>query len=421
MTTVSAELDPRPTVAAGAGLPLAAAALAAAASTSAILGLPAVMPQLIEAFGISYARAGLIVTVLWVPHALSQAAGGWWGHTAGVGRLLRWSLAGLAGLLALSLVAPSYPVLVGLRIATGGATGAVFVLAVLFAAEQADPAAQRGPQALVGAAAYVGCAVAYAAIALIQGVAGWRAGYLPTLVFVLCALVLFPAAPPPRAGREAAHARLPLRSAWPLVWRGRVAVLAMAHLCSFGIFVVVASWLTAYFVRRGDLGAAGNLYVGAAVLAAGALGRFAGGALLGRVGDRALVMEALACSGAALAALAFSPSFPVAVALAGLVLAICSVTYGSVVALALGGRPPAEAGAAVAWMLLLSNLCGAGLPAVVGWLVDATGSFGPGFALLAGLTGVAVAALPLHPQPAPDGAPAAGVRRAVAEVAPTIR
>lgn len=393
----------------GRGRPMAAAALAAAGVTSAILGLPAVMPDVMEAFRISHAQGGLIVTVLWIGHAVSQALAGWAARAIGVRRLLCWTLAGLGVVLILSLLAPTYPVLVGLRALTGLGIGAGFVLAILYAAEHAGPAAQRRSQALVGASSYVGCAVAYLVIARTQGLAGWRAGNLPSLAFIAGSLALLVSVQPARPDRVDSGARLPLREAWAVVWAGRIPVLAMAHLASFGVFVVVASWLTTYFLLGSGLDRAGTLYVGAGVLTAGAVGRFAGGALLGRVQDRALVMETLACSAVALAGLALSPPFPVALALACAVLACSSVVYGSIVTLALGRRPPAEAGVAVACMLFLASLAGAGLPTAVGGLVDGTGSFAPGFALLAGITLATVAVLPFYPQTGqvPDQPPTA--------------
>jgi len=404
MASIGSDSGPR-----AQGWPTAAAALAAAGATSAILGLPAVMPDVMEAFRISHAQGGLMVTSPWIGHAVSQALAAWAAGAMGVRRLLRWTLAGLGALLILSLLAPSYPVLVGLRTVTGFGVGAAFVLAVLYAAEHADAVTLRSRQGLVGAAAYAGCAVSYAAIAGIQGSAGWRVGYVPSLAFIVGSLALLASPRSDRLGRAQTRARLPIRQTWSVVWSGRIPVLAMAHLSSFGVFVVVASWLTTYFLQWSGLGRAESLYVSAGVLTAGAIGRFVGGALLGRVPDRALIMEALACSAAALAGLALSPPFPLALTLACVVLACSSLLYGSIVTLALGRRPPAEAGVSVAWMLFLGSLGGAGLPTAVGWLVDGTGSFAPGFALLAGITFATVTLLPFYPQtaPVPDQVPTA--------------
>ncbi len=114
-------------------------------------------------------------------------------------------------------------------------------------------------------------------------------------------------------------------------------------------------------------------------------------------------MGALALSGAALAGLALSPPFPAAPALAFVVLGCCSMTYGSIVAMALGRRPPGEAGVAVSAVSFLAGLGGSTLPAVMGWLVDRTGSFGPGFALLATLSFLAILCLAVLP-PTPHAA-----------------
>jgi len=156
-----------------AGLPMAAAALTAAASTSTILGLPAVIPLIVEAFRVSHAEAGFMVTALWVPHAVSQLVGGWAATAGSPRRLLCWALAALAMALGLTLLVPTYGALVGARALAGLATGASFTLCIVYAAAHAAPARQRATQAFVGAMSYVGCSVVYAAIALTEGRAGW--------------------------------------------------------------------------------------------------------------------------------------------------------------------------------------------------------------------------------------------------------
>ncbi len=373
------------------------ASLAAASASNTILGLPAVMPFLLEAFHLSHGQGGFIVTALWVTHAITQAITGWAAEAIGVQRLLRWVLAGLGLVVSATLLAPSYSVLIGLRALTGLGTGASFVLAILYAAARSDPAFHRRNQSFVGAMSYVCTSLAFASIPLVLGIAGWRAGYAPALACILGALALATLGPPLPHPTGMATARLSLRASVRVVWRGRIPVLALAHLCSFGVFVVVASWLTAYFVRATGLSPTGSLYVSAVVLASGALGRFAGGAVLGRVPDRLLVMGALCASGSALAGLAVSPPFPVAPILAFCVLGCCSLTYGSIFALALGRRPPGEAGVAVSAVSFLAGLGGSALPTLMGWLVDRTGTFAPGFALLATLTFLAIVLLALVP------------------------
>lgn len=378
-------------------LPIVAAAMAAASANTTILGLPAVMPFLLEAFRISHGEGGLLVTVLWIPHAVSQAFAGWAAEALGVQRLLRWTLAWLAAVVVASLMASSYTSLIVLRMLTGVGTGASFLLGTLYAAAHSDPTAHRRNQALVGTFGYLSSTVAYVTIPPFLGLAGWRAGYLPSLACILGALVFALGSPAVPERPAAGRARLPVGDAIRLVWFGRIPVLALAHMCSFGFFVVVGSWLTAYFVRQSGLSPTASLFVSAGVLAAGALGRFAGGTVLGRVRDRQLVMGALALSGTALAGLAFSPPFPMAPILAFVVLGCCSMTYGSIFAMALGRRPAAEAGVAIAGVSFLAGLGGSALPTVMGWLVDVTGSFGPGFALLAGLSFLAILFLALLP------------------------
>jgi NNP family nitrate/nitrite transporter-like MFS transporter len=361
------------------------------------------MPYLLEGFRLSHGQGGLLVTALWIPHAITQAITGWAAEAVGVQRLLRWVLAGLALFVAASLLAPDYTTLLVLRAFTGMGTGASFVLAILYAAAHSDPRFHRRDQALVGTMSYLLTSVAFAIIPLALGFAGWRGGYLPALACILGALTLASLGPRSPQRPRGASVRLPMRAAVRVVWRGRIPVLALAHLCSFGVFVVVASWLTAYLVRATGLSPKGSLYVSAIVLAAGAMGRFAGGAALGRVPDRLLVMGALAGSATALSGLALSPAFPVAPVLAFCVLGCCSLTYGSIFAMALGRRPPGEAGVAVSAVSFMAGLAGSALPTLMGWLVDRTGTFAAGFALLAALSFLAILCLALVP-PTPHAA-----------------
>lgn len=213
MTEPIPQTAPRPARGARRRLFIAGAALAAASANATILGLPAVMPVLLDTFGISHGRGGLIVTALWIPHAITQALTGWAAGTIGVQRFLRWTLAGLACLVGLSLLAPTYGVLIGLRMLTGVCTGSSFVLAILYAASHSHPAAHRRDQALVGSLSHGSGALSYAIIPLFLGAAGWRAGYIPALCFILGALVLALVAPPGPARPHSAAVRLPPTSA----------------------------------------------------------------------------------------------------------------------------------------------------------------------------------------------------------------
>jgi len=379
------------------GLPIAAAGIAAAAANTTMLGLPAVLPYLMEGFHLTHGQGGLLISALWIPHAVAQAFSGWGAAALGVQRLLRWTLLGMAAVVAASLAAPSYRALLGLRMLVGVGTGAVFLLGTLYAAAHSDPALHRRHQAVVGSIGYLSSTAAYVIIPWGLAAAGWRAGYFPALLCTLAALVLACLGPGVPARPEPERAALALRVAVGVVWRGRIPVLALAHLCSFGFFMVVGSWLTAYFVEQHGLDPVASLLVSAGVLAAGAVGRFAGGAALGRIADRRLVMTALAVSGVGLGLLALSPPFPLTPVLAFAVLLCCTMTYGSIFAMAFGRRPPNEAGVAIAGVSLVAGVGAAILPALMGWMVDATGSFGPGFALLAGLSGLTTILLGILP------------------------
>jgi len=66
-------------------------------------------------------------------------------------------------------------------------------------------------------------------------------------------------------------------------------------------------------------------------------------------------------------------------------------------------RPPGEAGVAVSAVSFMAGLGGSTLPTLMGWLVDRTGTFAAGFALLAALSLLAILCLAVFP-PTPHAA-----------------
>ena len=169
-------------------------------------------------------------------------------------------------------------------------------------------------------------------------------------------------------------------------------LLALCHMCGFGMAIVVSTWVTLYLEDAFGLsiGAAG--LIGSITLVLGIVSRASGGAVLeAGLEPMRLVRVGLILAVAGLTLIAVAPSLPVAVA--GLIITGLGVgfPYAAVFNGAAASVPAsaASAQAMVGWGGLLTAIFG---PPLVGTLLDATGSFSAGFLVLAAIV-VAVLAL----------------------------
>ena len=349
-----------------------------------------------DEFRLTAAAQGTIATWFFAGAAVSMLVGGLLADRVGPKPAVTagFLVAALANVASGAFV-PSFEALLVWRFVGGVGGGLAFAAG---AAYTRSVFARRGAhlaQGLYGASFLLGSGSTLVFIPMLVGGDGdWRRAYLVSGIAVLLVWAAWAAlAPRGRAGD--AGARLSLGAA---VLSRNTWLLGLAHMCGFGLAMVVGTWVTAWLVERFGLGLAIAGALGSIVLVTGIFARSAGGAVLERgVGAIRLVQASLALAAAGLAVMALAPWLPAAIG--GLL--VTGIGVGLPYAAVFNGaaasvpRAPASAQALVGWCGTIAAVVG---PPVVGGLLDATGGFAGGYLALALFTSAVLAAtLALRP------------------------
>ena len=340
-------------------------------------------------FGASSAEVGTIATAFFLGGASTILFGGIVADRIGT------KLAVTAGFvlvvvsnLGIGLASPTFPALLAWRVLGGLGGGFSFAAGASYTRSIFDDRGRHLAQGLYGAAFLLGSSVTLVYIPVLAGPEGdWRRAFAISAVAVAIVWVawtwLAPREPPSgiRGGMGAAFVRA--------VTERNTVLLALCHMCGFGMAMVIGTWVTLYLVNSFGLAVTLAASLGSVGLVLGIVGRISGGAIL-EVGVRpvlliraSLAAAAIGLAGMALATLLAPPAGPVAAMIAVIVTGLgVGLPYAAVFNGAAASVPEssASAQAIVGWGGLLIAIVG---PPVVGGLLDASGSFAAGFLVLA--------------------------------------
>ncbi|HET7677379.1 MAG TPA: MFS transporter [Candidatus Limnocylindrales bacterium] len=343
-------------------------------------------------FGLSAADAGALATAFFGGAAVVMLFGGLTADRLGPRRIvtLGFAVAALSNLL-LPLFSPSYPALLAWRFIGGMGGGFAFAAGAAYTRGVFEGRGRHFAQGLYGASFLLGSGAPLVFMPLLAGADGdWRRAYLVAgLGVVLAWLAWWRLAPPCLLGSTGTASLAPAFRA-PNSW-----LLALCHMCGFGMAMVLGTWVTTYLADDFalSLGTAGAL--GSLVLVTGIAGRSLGGAILERgVPPLRLIRIALALAAGGMAVLAVAPSLLVALAAVltagiGVGLPYAAVFNGAAASVP---ESPATAQAVVGWGGTMTAVVA---PPIVGALLDLTGDFAAGFAVLAAFVLVVLAATSL--------------------------
>jgi NNP family nitrate/nitrite transporter-like MFS transporter len=336
-------------------------------------------------FALSSADAGMIATAFFAGAATTMLAGGAISDRIGPrpAVTLGFLLVTVGGLGA-GLLAPSFPALLAWRILGGLGSGFGFAAGAAYTTSIFDDRGRHLAQGLYGAAYLLGSGITLAYIPVLAGSSGdWRLAFTLSALGVAAVWVAWALLAPSEArvpGVSRAWAALAtalrVRNTW---------LLALCHMCGFGMAIVVGTWVTLYLVDAFGLPVAVAGLTGSLTLVTGIVSRTSGGVILEHgMKPIRLIRAGLALAVAGLAMLALAPVLPVAIV--GLVVTGLGVgfPYAAVFngAAASVRTSPASAQAIVGWGGLLTAVVG---PPLVGTLLDATGSFAAGFLVFAAI------------------------------------
>ncbi len=336
-------------------------------------------------FALPSAAAGAIATAFFGGAALTMLAGGAIADRIGARPAVTLGFLLVAlGNLGTGLLAPSFTALLSWRLLGGLGSGFGFAAGASYTRSIFVDRGRHLAQGLYGASFLLGSGITLAYIPLLAGPDGdWRRAFTLSALAVAAVWVLWtllaprePRAPAATGAWSALAVALRERNTW---------LLALAHMCGFGMAIVISTWVTLYLADAFRLPMAAAGLIGSLTLVTGIGARTSGGVILeAGLGAVRLIQAGLALAVIGIATIALAPTLPIAIA--GLVVTGLGVgfPYAAVFNGAAASVPvsPASAQAIVGWGGLLTAVLGAPL---VGALLDATGNFAVGFLALAAI------------------------------------
>jgi DHA1 family inner membrane transport protein len=256
----------------------------------------------------------------------------------------------------------------------GFGTGASFVSAARYLA-QAMPASELAmAQGYYGGSVLLGSGFVIFAVPRVAQAWGWPVGFLSTAAVATGVLLLWVVAAPEPERRP--H---PASSLLALLGHRQLWLLGLVQMASFGLVIVVASWLTMLLRTRLDLTVPAAGAVGSIVLLLGILTRPLGGRLVGHIGVRPVLMTSMVLNAAGCFLLGMrDASFSRAIMAIVLLGTGCGLPYAALFNRA-AALFPGRAGAAMGLVNMLGIvmiLVGAPL---IGRIADWTGSYAASF------------------------------------------
>lgn len=344
---------------------------------------------LMREFGFNQALAGFLTTGIFATHALMQIPGGHIVDRLGAKRVLFCALVWvMLGNLAIAF-AGAYWQLLLCKIFTGIGTGVCFVGGARYVHAAATGPRLNLAQGLFGGSVQLGAGFVILAVPRLYLLAGWRATFLVSAGMALTAAMIWLAAAPNVTSGSAPPGRFGEMLLAPQLW-----LLGMAQMATFGLSLVVGSWVVVMLTRVLKVPATQAGLIGSLVLLLGIVSRPLGGVLRRHMGIRPLLITSLLMI--ALGCFAFvSASISLGIALAAVVLIGMGVglPYAAMFSRA-GALFPGRAGAAMGLVNMLGIFMILGGAPLVGHLADLSGTFRTSFVVLGGFSLFVCAAVP---------------------------
>ncbi|GAB4490139.1 MAG: MFS transporter [Thermodesulfovibrionales bacterium] len=250
--------------------------------------LPPLLPVLIAQYRLSYAAAGLIVTVFTITSSVSQPFIGYvidryrlaWTSSAGLIWVGLWmGLVGLAG---------SYPVLLGAA-ALAGLGPAMFHPHALASISRIRTGGKGRVMSFFLIGGNLGFALGPALAGLLTGAGGIRGITLIAIPGILMGFVLH------RAARDSGYDQTGHTEHFRLADFSPAVVLTIVVVLRSWVYFSVLSYLPSWLVHAGTSVLASNAHL-TMMLLAGVAGQFAGGSLSDHYGRKQVAMASLLCA-----------------------------------------------------------------------------------------------------------------------------
>ena len=341
-------------------------------------------------FGFNQASAGLLTTAIFLTHALMQVPGGRLADRLGPARVLAAALAWVwAGNLAIAF-AGAYWQLLFWKAFVGVGTGACFMAGARYTVSMFSGRDLHVAQGFFGGSVVLGSGFVIFAVPQLLGAFGWRGAFLASALVAVAVWIWWIAAAP-----RPEHKAHPAAGLGEMLGRGELWLLGVVQMASFGLVIVVGTWITTLLKTGFQMPARTAGLMGSLVLLLGIVSRPMGGWLVHHMKTMTLVRGALVLNAAACAALAWGEWLGLTCAAIVALGAGCGLPYAGVFNRA-AALVPGRAGAAMGLVNMVGiSMILVGAPAV-GYLADWTGQFRSSFlalgafSLLAAATSLAI-------------------------------
>ncbi|OYU84528.1 MAG: hypothetical protein CFE24_06470 [Flavobacterium sp. BFFFF2] len=326
-------------------------------------------------FEFTKAKFGLLTTAIFLTHALMQIPGGHLADHFGPKKILIAALSVVViGNFGIS-TSTTYMALITWKFLIGFGTGTCFISGARYIYQNSKPERVLLNQGYYGACILMGSGFVIFAVPLIaKHFNAWNYGFLATAIVALLGLIAALFAPQAEAKEH------PQTSLKALLSHGPLYALGWVQMASFGLVIVIGSWITTLLTEKSGIESKWLIHaVASLVLLIGIFSRSYGGNLVQRHGVKKVLVGSIFMNATGCMLLAFLPEvFPV-VLLAIVLLGLgCGFPYSALFSRATS-LFPGRAGAAmglVNMMGIVFILCGAPL---VGQLTDLSGNFTTAF------------------------------------------
>lgn len=343
--------------------------------------------SLMRQFGFSQAMAGLLTTGIFLTHAGMQIPGGHLADRFGGRLALAWALAVVClGNIGIAY-SGSYGQLLFWKVFAGLGTGTCFVAGARYLAQTIPPQGLARAQGYYGGSVLLGSGFVIYAVPRAAEFAGWQGAFWITASVAVAVLLLWVLSAPAPLPQTHAHVALSTLIGHRQLW-----LLGSVQMASFGLVILVGSWITLLLHNQLGLAPTKAGAMGSLVLLLGIISRPLGGMLAAVMGMRLLLAAGLVMNLAGCLLLAGASSLGSALSAIVLLGAGCGLPYASLFNRA-AVLFPGRAGAAMGLVNMLGILMIlVGAPAV-GKIADWTGSFQAGFVALAGFNAAVLLAV----------------------------
>ena len=344
------------------------------------------VPALTGIFGFSLALAGLLTTGIFLTHAAMQVPGGHladrWGPRPVVTAALALVCVGNVAIAG----STAYWQLLFWKVFVGFGTGACFVAGARFVAGSFSGRWLNFAQGLYGGSVLLGSGFVIFGVSRVASAYDWRTAFLSTAgVAVVGWIVWVTLAPAPAFHARRGASFRGLMSDFQL-W-----MLGVVQMASFGLIIVISTWITTFLRRDWALSPSRAGLLGSVALLLGIVMRPLGGVMVHHLGVRRLLQLSLGLNIVGCLLLAFANGSLGRVIAAVVVLGVGSGLPYAALFVRAAALYPERAGAAMGLVNMLGIIMILAAPPLVGTLADWTGSFQSSFLYLGAFCLVAVA------------------------------